>query len=69
MIFKIKTIEICNLRKEKDLDLISEEYTNHYNNSILQEKLYKKTVLSDFLICKEKTFIITIIYMSTKLKI
>ena len=30
-------IEISNLKQEKDLERIAEEYSNYYNNSVLEE--------------------------------
>lgn len=34
-------IEISNLKQEKDLEVIAEEYSNYYNNSVLEEKWTK----------------------------
>ena len=45
MIFKIKTIEICNLRKEKDLDLISEYKLKLPDKKLLELKLKEMKVL------------------------
>lgn len=30
-------IEISSLKKEEDLEIIAEEYSNYYNNSVLEE--------------------------------
>ena len=34
-------IEISSLKKEEDLEIIAEEYSNYYNNSVLEEKWTK----------------------------
>lgn len=41
-------INICNLRNEEDLEIIAEEYSNYYANSILKEKWTKKSALELF---------------------
>lgn len=30
-------IQISNLKQEKDLEIIAEEYSNYYNNSVLEK--------------------------------
>ena len=41
-------IEISNLKEEKDLEIIAEEYSKYYNNSILEEKWTNESVLKLF---------------------
>ena len=41
-------IEISNLKQEKDLERIAEEYSNYYNNSVLEEKWTKESAIKLF---------------------
>lgn len=41
-------IEISNLKQEKDLEIIAEEYSNYYNNSVLEEKWTKESAIKLF---------------------
>ena len=34
-------IEISSLKQAEDLEIIAEEYSNYYNNSVLEEKWTK----------------------------
>lgn len=36
---------ITNLKNEKDLEVIAQEYVNYYNNSVLQENWTKNTAI------------------------
>lgn len=41
-------ITITNLKRETDLEIIAEEYTNYYNNSVLEEKWTYQTAIELF---------------------
>lgn len=41
-------IKISNLKSEKDLEIIAEEYSNYYNNSVLEEKWTKESAIKLF---------------------
>lgn len=41
-------INISNLKKEKDLEVIAESYANYYANSVLEEKWTKTSALKLF---------------------
>lgn len=44
----MNNIEICNLKKEEDLEVLAEEYANYYNNSVLEEKWTKESATELF---------------------
>ena len=41
-------VEINNLKQENDLEIIAEEYSNYYNNSVLSEKWTKESAIKLF---------------------
>lgn len=62
-------IEISNLKQEKDLERIAEEYSNYYNNSVLEEKWTKESVIKLFKYFHNQALIYSLLLMIKKLQL
>jgi len=47
-------VEICKIKNKQDLEILAEQYSNYYKNSVLNENWTKETALNLFLYFYEK---------------